>query len=242
VSADDSLEKKPKVFGGIKILSDLSAEDLRELEHHCRYKTFSANEQVFDRQSTTRDVFFVVKGKVRVVNFSLSGREITLDDIHAGSHFGELAALDGQPRSANVMALEDTLIVALPPNHFISMLEKHPAVALRVMRHLAKIVRISTERIMDLSTLGANNRVHADLLRQAKAAQEEKGQEGENIAIIKPIPVHSDVANRVSTTRETVARVLNDLARKGIVERQKDCMVVKDVSTLEGLVEEVRGE
>ena len=90
---------------------------------------------------------------------------------------------------------------------------------------------------MDLSTLGANNRVHAELLRQARVVGTD-----ENVARITPIPVHSDIASRVSTTRETVARVLNDLARKKLVERQKNALVILDVDRLEDMVEEVRGE
>jgi predicted transcriptional regulator len=60
--------------------------------------------------------------------------------------------------------------------------------------------------------------------------------------VIKPIPVHNDIASRVSTTRETVARVLNSLARQGLIERRKDCLVIRDIDRLQGMVEEVRGE
>ena len=90
---------------------------------------------------------------------------------------------------------------------------------------------------MDLSTLAANNRVQADLLRLAR-----NNMVGENRAELKPIPVHGDIASRVSTTRETVARVLSDLSRQGMVERQKDRLVIDDVDCLEDMVEEVRGE
>ena len=89
---------------------------------------------------------------------------------------------------------------------------------------------------MDLSTLGANNRVHAELLRQAWSSP----NNGRS-ATITPIPLHGDIASRVSTTRETVARVLNDLARSGIVERKKNSLVVHDMSRLTMLVEDVRG-
>ncbi len=105
------------------------------------------------------------------------------------------------------------------------------------MRHLASVVRDSTDRIMELSTLGANNRVHADLLRQARS-----NMNGKNKAVITPIPVHGDIASRASTTRETVARVMNDLARQGILERGKDQLVIDNVEKLQHLVEEVRGE
>jgi len=218
------------------LLSDLDGKDLDALEKSCRWKQYAAHEQIFDRQSDTRDVIFVVRGKVRIVNFSLSGREITLDDLDEGSYFGELAALDGEPRSAGVMALTDTQVAFLPPDLFIETLARHPALALKVMIHLAQIVRTSTDRIMDLSTLAANNRIHADLLRQARANMLE-----ENTATISPIPVHGDIASRVSTTRETVARVMNALARQGIVKRTKDSLVLSDVDRLQEIVEEVRG-
>ena len=226
----------PSRLHGIDLLSDLDGKDLDALEKSCRWKQYAANEQIIDRQSDTRDVIFVVKGKVRVVNFSLSGREITLDDLSEGSYFGELAALDGEPRSAGVMALNDTLVAFLPPDLFLELLSRHPTLALKVMIHLARIVRTSTDRIMDLSTLAANNRIHADLLRQARANMREV-----NTANISPIPVHGDIASRVSTTRETVARVMNDLARQGIVKRTKDSLVLPDVDRLQEIVEEVKG-
>jgi CRP-like cAMP-binding protein len=177
-----------------------------------------------------------VRGRVRVVNYSVSGREITFDELASGSYFGELAAIDGAPRSANVIAVEDTLILALPRGAFLDAISQHPAVAARVMRRLASIVRSANERIMDLSTLAAQNRVQAELLRQAQGRERRA-----NAAIIAPIPVHSDIASRVSTTRETVARVMNDLARKGIVERRKGALVIHDMRRLESLVEDVRG-
>ncbi len=227
----------PKVLAGMNLLSDLSPEELVDLEKSCHYRRFAAGAQIFDRHAVTNDIYFVVRGRVRVVNYSLSGREITLDDVPQGGNFGELAAIDGQPRSASVMAMADSLIVALPAKRFLEALEKHPKMALMVMRNLTHMVRASTERIMDLSTLGANNRVYAELLRQARA-----NMNGENVAVLKPIPVHGELASRVSTTRETVARVLNDLARKGIVERTKESLIVRDVRRLQNMVEEGRGE
>ena len=135
------------------------------------------------------------------------------------------------------MARTDSLIAALPRKYFLRLLEKRPQVARRVMARLAGIVRVSTDRIMELSTLGANNRVHADLLRHARTCMD-----GENRAAIQPIPVHGDIASRVSTTRETVARVMNELARMGILERKKDVLIIRDIARLQEMVEEVRGE
>lgn len=221
----------------IHLLEDLSAVEVERLEQACSWKTYAAQEQIIDRQSDTQDVYFVVTGAARVVIYSLSGREITLDDVNAGGHFGDLAAIDGEPRSASVMALRDTVIASLSQERFLQLLSEHFTVTLRLMRALTRIVRTSTDRIMDLSTLAANNRVQADLLRLAR-----NNMVGENRAELKPIPVHGDIASRVSTTRETVARVLSDLSRQGMVERQKDRLVIDDVDCLEDMVEEVRGE
>lgn len=221
----------------IRLLTELSADEVEIIEKNCRWKTYGASEQIIDQHSDSRDIFFVAEGRVRVVNYSLSGREITFDDLEPGSHFGELAAIDGLPRSASVMSLSETRIASLPAEQFQNVILEHPNIALKLMKHLAHLVRTSTSRIMELSTLGANNRIHADLLRMAR-----KVTTDDLTASISPIPVHSDVASRVSTTRETVARVMNDLARKNIVERQKDALLIKDLERLEDMVEEVRGE
>lgn len=218
------------------VLSGLPVTVQRELEQACRYRRFSEGELIFDRESTATDVFFVLRGRVRVVNYSLSGREIAFEDFTEGDLFGELSAIDGQPRPAAVVAVEETVVLALAARHFVDVLTDHPQVALKVMRGLTAQVRAAGERIMDLSTLTANNRVHAELLRQARSLQNQR-----DMAVIEPIPIHSDIASRVSTTRETVARVLNDLARRGVIERTRNALVIRKVQLLQSMVQQVRG-
>jgi CRP-like cAMP-binding protein len=219
----------------IRLLARLNESALRSLERRCRWQRFTAHEQIIDHDSDSRDVYFVVEGRVRVVNYSLSGREITFDEIDAGRYFGEFAALDGQPRSANVVALTDTLVASITPDTFLNLLTEHPDMAVVVMQELAKLIRVSTDRIMDLSTLGAHNRVHSELLREARA-----NSRADNTAVISPIPVHGDVASRVSTTRETVARVFGDLTKQGVIRRDKNELVVLDLGRLEQLVDNLR--
>ena len=208
---------------------------LKSLEQRCRWQRFKAQKQIIDHDSDSRDVYFVVEGRVRVVNYSLSGREITFDEIVAGRYFGEFAALDGQPRSANVIALTDTLVASVSPDTFLNLLRDNPDMAVQVMQELAKLIRASTDRIMDLSTLGAHNRVHSELLREARTHARD-----DNTAVISPIPVHSDIASRVSTTRETVARVFGDLTKQGLIKRAKNELLVLDLERLEQLVENLR--
>ena len=179
-------------IAGISLLADLGESEQKAFAQQCRWRYYGAGEQIIDRQDETTDIYFVVSGLGRIVNYSLSGREVTFDDLTAGSHFGELSALDGQPRSASVMSLESSLIAALPQDRFNKLLQSNPEISFRVLRALAGIIRNSTDRIMDLSTLAANNRVQADLMRQAR-----HGWIGATKAESRPIPGHGDITSRV---------------------------------------------
>ncbi len=222
----------------VELLSPLAPADRASLARACKWRRFEDGEQIVDHLGDTHDLCFVVEGRARVVNHSMSGREISFDDVETGGFFGEMSAIDGLPRSATVIALSSTLVAFLSPKRFEELVLSTPRVGLAVMRRLTAMLRQSTERIMDLSTLGANNRVHAELLRLAKAEAKAKT---DNSAVISPIPVHSDIASRVSTTRETVARVLSDLARDGVVERHDSALKIRDLRALRRMVEDVRG-
>ena len=221
----------------IPLLASMPSYAREAVERQCRWRNFKADEQIIDRQSTSRDVYFVANGKAQVVMYSLSGREITFDDLETGGHFGELAAIDGQPRSANVVALENTTVAIMSPDTFNRLLSDNPGIAQQLMVRMAEVTRTSTDRIMDLSTLGANNRVYGELLSLCKLRLR-----NDNTARIKPIPNHADIASRVSTTRETVARVLSDLARAELVSREPTELLITDVAKLTNMVEEFRGQ
>jgi CRP-like cAMP-binding protein len=170
-----------------------------------------------------------------VTVYSAAGRQVTFRDLATGEFFGDIAAIDGEPRSADVVALESALVASMTPAVFRRLLREHPDVAERILRSLAGLVRRLSERVIDLSTLGVQNRIHADLLRRARAA----GVTG-NAARIDPAPKHADVASEVSTYREQVTRELSALAKAGIVGREAGALVVRDVARLERLVAEVR--
>lgn len=229
-------EANPNSLDTIELLQTLTPDERSRIAKECIWRRFAAGEQILDRRDESRDVCFIASGRVRVVNFSISGREVSFDDIEQGRFFGELAAIDGEPRSASILALKPTVIAFMPPSIFQRVVSEHPDLASAVLCRLAKMVRLATERIMDLTTLGANNRVHAEILRLAKPNLRPDGT-----ATIAPIPVHSDIASRVSTTRETVARVLSELARDGMVERRSDHLLVCNFEQLEEMVEDVRG-
>ncbi len=219
----------------IEPFRDLPAADLDAMAQRCRWRRYGAGQQVVGHQEESRDVFFVVSGRVRVTLISVSGKEVTFRDLNAGEMFGELAAIDGQPRSANVIALTDTLIASLSGEAFWQVLREQPEVAAVTLKRLVANVRDLSERVFEFSTLTVNNRIQAELLRLALAHLQDDAER----AGIAPAPTHAENANRVSTHREAVTRELSRLAQAGVVERRSGKLLVLDVARLRRMVENV---
>ena len=207
-------EQELKTLSGIPLLANLGELERQRYESVCAWRSYQEDQEIIGRESDSTDVFFVVSGLVRVVNYSFSGREVSYEDIANGHLFGELAAIDGKPRSAGVVAREESLLAAMPAPAFLKLVTEHPPVSHAMMQRLAEIIRASTDRIMDLSTVGAHNRVFAEILRLARPQLKDDGT-----AEVRPIPVHADIASRVSTTRESVARAISELIKKKLVTR-----------------------
>ena len=213
----------------------MSASALEELAKRCRWRRFDAGQRVISREARDQDVYLIVSGRVRVTSFSAAGRQVTYRDIPAGDWFGDFAAIDGLARSADIVALEDTLVAAMDAAEFRRLLHEHPTVGDRMLRRLVASVRELTERVFDLSTLGVQNRVHAELLRLAREAGITA-----NAARIDPAPKHTDIASQVSTYREQVTRELSAMAKQGLIERAGGALLIPDVARLERIVAEVR--
>ncbi len=221
-------------LAGVELLSELTADSLASLEKRVRFRRYAAKELIFDLESGGTEVYFIVAGKVQVVNYSPSGREISFAQVPAGGYIGELSAIDGRPRSATIVAVEDTTLASISADAFQSMLLDYPYIAIDVLQRLSAMVRTGDERIMDLTTLSAINRVHTEILHMSTA-----DEDADNTALISPIPTYSDIAAQASTTRETVSRVLSNLARVFILERAAKALRILDVERLEDMIEAV---
>jgi CRP/FNR family transcriptional regulator, cyclic AMP receptor protein len=221
----------------VGLLQGLSQERLDLLAAQCNWRRVDAGQLIVARNSPDRDVHFVVSGRVRVTSFSAGGRQVTFRDEEAGEMFGDLAAIDAQPRSADVLALDGVLVASLSPEHFRELIAQEPLVRERVMQRLAGLVRLLSERVIELSTLGVQNRIHAELLRQARLAAPDSKR-----VRIDPAPKHADIASQVSTYREQVTREFSALTRQGLLEKDGTALVLTDVPRLARMVEEVRLE
>jgi len=214
-------------LGGIELLAGLPEDELAAVERRCTWRRYKNGEQILDRNSDSRDVLFVAEGEVQIVNYSASGREIAYATVRRGGYFGELAAIDGQPRSASAVAQGACVLALIAPSAFIELVESHVSVSMQVMQRLAKIIRTCDERIMDLSTLGAVQRVYLELLRLAEEDPVTPG-----VWVIYPMPTQSNIAARASTTRETVARVIGQLAQEALVKKKGKSLYLWDRDAL----------
>jgi CRP/FNR family cyclic AMP-dependent transcriptional regulator len=216
---------------GVELLQSLPPDKRQALAARCAWKRYRSGERILSREMESRDVLFIVQGRARVVNYAASGREIAYAVIDAGSHVGELSALDGEPRSASVEAVDDCLVAALGSAAFNELLLTHGAIAVRLLRNLARIIRRNDERIAELSVLGAMQRVYRELLRLARPCAEGGG------VMVSPLPTQESLAAHVGTTRETVARALSQLAKAGITQRRGRELAIRDPDLLEALSE-----
>lgn len=222
---------------GVEVFRGLRAADRSKLAALCHGRRYAANERILSHKDETRDVYFIVSGKVRVTIYSLGGKEITFRDQSAGEMFGELGAIDGEPRSAHVMALEDSLLASMSRETFWEVLAGYPQVAEFTLKRLATLVRALSGRVFEFSTLAVRNRIHAELLRLAR-----ENSHDDNTATIAPSPTHADIASRISTHREAVTREYHDLSEAGLIEQRRGELVINDIARLESMVREVTGE
>lgn len=219
----------------IELFKGLADDRLEAIARSCAWRNFAAGTHVVSRKSQDCDVYLLISGKVRVTTYSAAGRQVTFRDCVPGEFFGEVAAIDEMPRSADVLALENSLLASMRAGDFHKLLRDEPVVAERVLRRLAGLVRRLSERVIDLSTLGVHHRIHGELLRLAREA----GVAG-NTARIEPAPKHADLASQVSTYREQVTREMSALTKAGLLGKDGRALVVRDVMRLERMVEEVK--
>ena len=125
-------------------------------------------ELLLDFGDATNDVFLVVRGAVRIVVRTPLGQELILNDLGAGEIFGEMAAIDGAPRSASATALNTTSLCRLPAATFLDVVLRSPEVGLRLLRILTARLRLQGERSSELALLPARLRLAAELLRLSR--------------------------------------------------------------------------
>jgi CRP-like cAMP-binding protein len=229
--------KASATLAGIAIFRRLSADVLADVQQHCDFRRYGQGEAIVDYLDQSDEVFFIISGEVRVTIYSLAGKVVSFRDLGSGEVFGEYPAIDRGPRSASIEARTSCLVATLPGAAFRELIEMEPVVALAMLPELVTKIRGLTTRIYEFSTLAVSNRIQAELLRLATL-----GTLDGMGARIAPTPTHTEIASRVSTHREAVAREFSRLSRLGLIERERNALVVKDLARLAEMVHTATGE
>lgn len=223
-------------LGNIRLLASVPVERLDALAGRCRWVACKPNDVVFELDDPSTDVYFIVRGKLRIVILSHDGSEaaegdapapVTLAELTSGETFGELAAVDGRRRSARAVALDNGLLAIMPREDFLALVDSCPGVARALLLRFADFIRSLNRRVHSLSTLTPMQRVFMELVRLAEPAVS-----GDGTWHITPLPPHGDIAGWSGTDRDTVATAIGQLAREGLVERRHKTLLIRDHARL----------
>ncbi len=190
----------------------LNAAELRALSEQGVVKSFPRNTIIVTEGDETDSFYIIVAGRVKVFVSEESGKEALLRTQGPGDFFGEMV-LDGGPRSASVMTLEDSRFVIIPKAKFREFLVSHPTFAMHLVEHLIRRTRALTESVKNLSLMDVYGRVARLLLELAKI-------ENGRLVINEPL-TQQDIASRVGASREMISRILKDLATGGYITVEK---------------------
>lgn len=175
-------------------------------------RQFVAGELLLQQDALGDAMHLITSGSVRVIRMSLTGRERVMGDIYAPGVAGETAVLDNGERSATILALEDTTTLLLYREHFEQILRRHPQVLWNLSRILARRVTLLND---ELIALGLNTEAGlAHVLTHLYRQRLEAGVTQPEILLLGA----QDIQNRLSTSRETVSRIMRKLEKQGLVK------------------------
>jgi CRP/FNR family cyclic AMP-dependent transcriptional regulator len=141
--------------------------------------------------------------------------------------FGEMAAIDGVPRSASVTTLQTSLIGSMRAKAFLDVLAHEPEICRRVLNILLARIRSLNHLLSEHAYLTAVERLYAELLRLSRPRVGHDGQRS-----ISPPPTQQDLAERIGSRREVVSRALRRLEKDGLVEKTRGALVLTDPGAL----------
>ena len=202
----------------IPLFSALDTNTLEELSSLMVRKEFKRNQTLISQGDLSRSLFLIESGRTKVFSNDEDGKQTIFAFLSAGDYCGELSLLDGEPRSASVVALEKTLTLQLSYPQFDAFLKTHPELSYSIFRALTSRIREIDETICSLTSLDIYGRVIQVL---HKEAQEENGK------VVTERLTQQDIAEMVGSSREMVSRILTELQKGGYIGIDKKCITIE---------------
>ncbi len=228
--ADTQTPSPAGTLDDVKLLNGVSADVMARLTACCNWQHFETSQIVIDQDDTGTSVFFIIKGKLRVMDFMGEEQQVSLADLGPGDAFGELAAVDRKSRSARVTAIEPTLVAEISSEDFHELLLECPTVTFALLKRFAGVIREMTSRVTAMSTMTPHQRIYHELIRLAEPDTHEDG-----LWVIVNAPNHAELSTWVGTDKQTVADAIGNLARDGIIERKHKNFMIRDHTRLQRL-------
>jgi CRP/FNR family cyclic AMP-dependent transcriptional regulator len=214
---------KVTLLRNVPFFAGLSDQELEVLSESLGKRTFGKGMIIFHKSSPGQTLYIIESGKVRIFILSESGQEISVNIYGPGDVFGELALLDGLPRSAGAVAMEKTVTFTLHRDDFLRHLEAHPRMARSIMEVLSTRVRYTTDYAESLAFLDVYGRVAAKLLELA----DRYGVQKEGIEIELRL-TQAELASWVGASRESVNKVLGTFRDYGLIEIEGQKVTILD--------------
>ncbi len=209
----------------IPLLEGVNAQRIAQMAAALQLRKVGRGTAVLNKGGTGDYLLFCLTGRLQAVDLTEDGREVGLNFLTPGNFFGELSIIDGLPRSATVVATEDSLIAMLPRAQALELIYQTPLVAERLLKHMASNIRAASNYRAILGMPSAFQRVFALLNQFAKTVPG-------GLVVIERMPTQQEIAITVNTSRETVSRAIHVLIDKGVVEKDLRRLIVRNPAEL----------
>jgi len=180
-------------------------------------KDYKKKDVIFLESDEAFNFFLIIEGKVKISRLHRDGREVVIAILSSGNFFGDMALLDGYPRSTDAYSDDNTRILSIRVDDFYALLQKIPSISVELLRELAHRIRNSDSQIKGLSLLNARGRVSSTLLRWAL----DQGEIDKKVVEITGIPAQKEMASYAGLSRESFNRILKDLERENFIDTSK---------------------
>lgn len=201
--------------------AEQSVELFELIQPRAHSRSAKKNAVLLRQGEQVKNVWFILRGRATAFTYSHSGQKVWISDLVPGDLFGHAAILSERQPNLQIVAGSDLQYLTLTPAEFDQLMQGDPSISQQVSVDVSKRLYVSRSRYFELATLSASARVSAELLRMARTIGVD-----EDKLIIRPAPVHSNLALRVNSTRETVSRAVNKLQKNGILVKQPGALVV----------------
>lgn len=206
-----------ELFRQVDLFGHLTDEQLGELAAQSREHRFGRNALLMHEGERGDALYVIAHGSVKVFVSDENGRELVLHQLGPGAVIGDVAVLDGEPRSASVMAIEDTTALAIGRDGLLACLGSSPEFALNIIRSLTHRLRQATEGSRSLALDNVYRRL-ADKLRELAGVDEDGDIDADARPALSRKYSHQELGNLIGASREMVGKVMAELVKGEYVE------------------------